>query len=88
MESSPLAALGKTSDSFPQRAILTVVTRSHLKFALTLARSSLVQEPLCRFYVAVIDCLSKFELEENLLNSNERPAGIFWLSLEELHLPD
>lgn len=81
-------ALGKNSAPFPRRAILTVVTLSHVKYAQALARSCIAQEPECNFYVAVVDCLSKAELSEYSLKSMESPVGIHWLTLEDLHLPD
>ena len=83
-----MEALGKNSEPFPQRAILTVVTLSHLKYALTLARSCSAQEPQCTFYIAVVDCLSKSDLQERLRNSTTSLASVRWLTIEELHLPD
>ena len=83
MQNQPPKALNTQSDSVPRRAILTVVTKSHLKYALTLARSCLTLESNCDFYIAVVDCLTTSELE-----NEEYPKSIQWLSIEELQLPD
>jgi len=55
---------------------------------LTLARSCIAQEPQCNVYIAVVDCLSKSELQENVLKSTESSTAIRWLTLDELHLPN
>ena len=83
MQNQPPKALNTQSESVPRRAILTVVTKSHLAYAITLARSCLTHESDCNFYIAVVDCLTTSELA-----IEEYPKSIQWLSLEELQLPD
>ena len=88
MQNSPLEAIDESTGNVAPRAILTVVTQSHLKYALTLARSCVACEPDCYVYIAVVDCLSKSELEEKVLAKDKCLDVVHWLTVEDLRLPD
>jgi hypothetical protein len=67
----------------PRRAIVTVVTASHLHYAIALSQSVRRHEPECDFFVAVVDCSQASKLGALI----EQPS-IYWLTLQELNLPN
>lgn len=83
MQNPPSELPCTLTDPSPRRAILTVVTKSHLDFASTLSRSCLTHESDCDLYIAVVDCLSASDVDKTGFSE-----AIHWLTIAELQLPD